>query len=166
MKARRAGRAALLGLAVLAVAGIAAFLVGPSLGLFSGSRPAVTGFSNGRFADGDSRPNWVSSTAPRGDAIHHIEPIAFKGDPGRAWSALEAAIAATPRATIVERAPGYLRAEFASKTLGFIDDAEFALDAASRVIHAKSAARLGIRDFAVNRRRVEAFRAALEPQRD
>jgi len=51
--------------------------------------------------------------------------------------------------------------EFASKGLGFVDDAEFALDGAARVIHAKSAARLGIRDFSVNRDRVEAIRARL-----
>ena len=44
--------------------------------------------------------------------------------------------------------------------MGFVDDAEFALDASARVIHAKSAARLGVRDFGVNRKRIEAIRAS------
>ena len=42
---------------------------------------------------------------------------------------------------------------------------EFALDAAASVIHVKSAARLGIRDFGVNRERVERLRLVLQPPR-
>jgi len=156
---RRALRAAAIGGAALVLAGGAAALLGPSVGLFSGTRPSALGFSGGRFAPGDWRPNWVSSTAPREDA-HYVAPIAFAGDPASAWGALEEAIAAIPRATVVKRASGYLHVEFASKGLGFVDDAEFALDAASGVIHVKSAARLGVRDFSVNRDRVEAIRAA------
>ena len=165
MSLRRAARAGVIGVAALAFAGLAAVLIGPSVGLFSGSRPATLGYSGGRFAEGDWRPNWVSSTVPATDARHHVAPIAFAGDAAQAWAALESAIAAMPRATIVGRAPGYLHAEFASRRLGFVDDAEFALDASARVIHAKSASRLGIRDFSVNRDRVEAIRAALSPRK-
>ncbi len=157
---RRARRAAAIAAAALALAVAAAVLAGPSLGLFSGTRPATLGYSQGRFAPGDWRPNWVSSTVPRDDA-HHVAPLAFAGDPAAAWAALEAAIAAIPRATVVTRAAGYLHVEFASKGLGFVDDAEFALDAAAGVIHVKSAARLGIRDFSVNRDRVQALRLRL-----
>ncbi len=154
------------GFAAIAIASVAlaAVLVGPSVGLFSGSPPDVTGFSGGRFAEAGAKPNWVSSTAPRGDAIHYVAPIAIAGEAEDAWTALEAIIAAMPRAKVVARAPGYLRVEFASKGLGFVDDGEFALDAAAGVIHVKSAARLGIRDFSVNRERVESLRAALSPR--
>lgn len=161
MIAPGARRAAAIAAAALALAAGAAVLAGPSLGLFSGSRPASLGFSAGRFAPGDWRPNWVSSTAPRDDATHHVAPIAISGDPAAAWAALEAAIAAMPRSRVVTRTGSYLHAEFASKGLGFVDDAEFALDAAARVIHVKSAARLGIRDFSVNRDRIESLRARL-----
>jgi uncharacterized protein (DUF1499 family) len=157
----RAGRVAGAAAAALALAGILAVTAGPAMGLFSGSRPSALGFAGGRFAEGDWRPNWVSSTVPASDARHHVAPIAFAGEAARAWAALEAAIAAMPRATVVTRSPGYLHVEFASRGLGFVDDAEFALDAPARVIHVKSAARLGIRDFSVNRERVEALRAAL-----
>lgn len=155
------GRAAAFVVAGLASAALAAVLAGPSMGLFAGSPPAVTGFSGGRFADNGARPNWVSSTAPRADAVHFVAPIAYRGEAREAWAALEAEIAAMPRARVVARAPGYLRAEFASERMGFVDDGEFALDSAAGVIHVKSAARLGIRDFSVNRKRVEAIRAAL-----
>jgi len=160
--AGRGRRLAAAGIVALALAALAA-LAGPSMGLFSGSRPATLGFSAGRFAEGGWRPNWVSSTVPASDAKHHVAPLAFEGDAARAWVALIAAVEARPRATVVTRAPGYLHAEFASAGMGFVDDVEFALDAAAGVIHVKSAARLGIRDFNVNRDRVEGFRAIFFP---
>ena len=166
MTAGRARRRAVTGIAALAVAGVAAVAIGPFVGLFAGSRPAAPGFAAGGCAEGGWRPKWVSSTAAPGDAEHRIAPIAIEGDAAQAWAALGVVIAAMPRATIVTRSPGYLHAEFASKGLGFVDDAEFALDAAAGVIHVKSAARLGIRDFSVNRDRVEAIRAALSPRRN
>ena len=166
MTAGRARRRAVTGIAALAVAGVAAVAIGPFVGLFAGSRPAAPGFADGRFADGDWRPNWVSSTAASGDATHYVAPLAFAGDPAQAWAALEAVLGAMPRAKVVTRSPGYLHVEFASRAMGFVDDAEFALDAPARLIHAKSAARLGIRDFSVNRERVEAIRAALAKPRN
>jgi uncharacterized protein (DUF1499 family) len=159
--AGRAGRVAVIAIAALALVGLAAVLAGPAMGLFSGSPPAHLGFRDGRFAAGDWRPNWVSSTVARTDATHHVAPIAFAGDAAAAWAALQSAIAAMPGARIVTREAAYLHAEFASRRLRFVDDAEFALDAPARVIHVKSAARLGVRDFGVNRARVEALRAAL-----
>lgn len=157
----RARRLALVGSAALAVSGLAAVLFGPSLGLLSGSRPGSLGFAGGRFANGDWRPNWVSSTAPRDDVKHHVAPIGFRADADRAWAALESAIAAMPRAKVITRSPGYLHVEFASKGLRFVDDTEFALDRPAGVIHVKSAARLGVRDFSVNRDRVETIREGL-----
>jgi uncharacterized protein (DUF1499 family) len=44
-----------------------------------------------------------------------------------------------------------------------VDDLEFHLDASARVIHVRSAARLGYSDFGVNRKRIEAIRAQFRP---
>jgi uncharacterized protein (DUF1499 family) len=153
---RRPGRAVLLGIAVLAIG----VLAGSAMGLFSGTRPADLGFAQGRFAPGDWRPNWVSSTVPANDE-HFVAPIAFAGEAARAWSTLETVLVSMPGATVAMRGPAYLHVEFASRVFGFVDDAQFALDAGAGVIHVKSAARLGIRDFSVNRDRVESIRAAL-----
>jgi uncharacterized protein (DUF1499 family) len=49
--------------------------------------------------------------------------------------------------------------------MGFVDDTEFALEAAAGVIHVRAGARLGIRDFGVNRERVERLRAAVAARR-
>jgi uncharacterized protein (DUF1499 family) len=153
---RRPGRAALAGIAALAIGTLA----GCAMGLFSGTRPADIGYAAGRFAPGDGRPNWVSSTVPATDP-HYIAPIRYAGDAAQAWSRLESTVAAMPGGTVVARAPGFLHAEFASRVFGFVDDAQFALDAGAGVIHMKSAARLGIRDFSVNRDRLESIRASL-----
>jgi uncharacterized protein (DUF1499 family) len=45
--------------------------------------------------------------------------------------------------------------------LKFTDDLELAQDEAARVIHVRSASRLGKSDLGVNRKRVEAIRAAM-----
>jgi uncharacterized protein (DUF1499 family) len=73
---------------------------------------------------------------------------------------LEAVVSSLPRTRVVERRGDYLRAEASSRLFGFIDDVEFQLDEPARVIHVRSAARVGYRDFGVNRARIEKVRAA------
>lgn len=131
------------------------------MGLFSGKRPTDLGLAVGRLRAGDWKPNWVSSQVPATDAKHFIEPLRAPGSPEAAWKALQKVLIAMPRATVVTSNPGYLHVEFASAALGFVDDAEFAQDPAGGLIHVRSGARLGIRDFDVNRKRIEAIRAAL-----
>lgn len=131
------------------------------MGLFAGKPPSNLGVKDGRLAPCPRSPNCVTSQGDPADATHHIAPISFKGDPGAAWRALRATVAAAERVRIVEEREGYLRAEFATRIIGFVDDVEFLLDAPSRVIHVRSASRLGYRDFGVNRGRIESLRAQL-----
>ncbi|MBL0142865.1 MAG: DUF1499 domain-containing protein [Betaproteobacteria bacterium] len=135
------------------------------MGLFSGKRPADLGLHDGKLRGGDWRPNWVSSRAPASDVTHYIAPLSFSGDATDAWKSLEEIIRTTPRANVITRDARYMHVEFFSKAMGFVDDAEFALDAAAGVIHVRSCARLGVRDFGVNRDRVEALRAELSKRR-
>lgn len=108
------------------------------------------------------RPNCVSSQAPAGPT--RLAPIAFTGDAALAQQALRRAILAQPRSTVTHDEPGFITAEFRSRLFGFVDAAEFTLDADARVIHFRSGARTGYSDFGVNRARMEAlaeaFRAA------
>jgi uncharacterized protein (DUF1499 family) len=129
--------------------------------MFAGSRPPDLGLRDGKLRGGDWRPNWVSSQVPASDGKHYIDPISFDGEAAAAWSGLERAILAEPRSAIVTRKPAYLHAQFASAMMGFLDDAEFALDAAAGMIHVRAGARLGIRDFGVNRDRIERLRRAM-----
>jgi uncharacterized protein (DUF1499 family) len=129
--------------------------------LLAGRRPQNLGLTNGRLAPPKRTPNCVSSQADPADAEHYIAPIAFKADTQQAMTAARRAIESMERSTIVSEAPGYLHAEFRSKLLGYVDDLEFAFDAAAGVLHVRSASRLGRKDFGVNRKRVEALRGKL-----
>lgn len=125
----------------------------------SGKRPDNLGVHDGKLAPCPWKPNCVSSQADPGDKGHYIAPLGFSGDPKAAMRKLKSVIEKLPRAEIIESKPDYLYAEFSSQLLGFVDDVELYCD--GKVIHARSASRLGIGDLGVNRKRVEAIRAAL-----
>lgn len=131
------------------------------MGLLSGKPPQGLGFHNGKFKPCSWKPNCVSSTSDVGDEKHHIAPFAIKGCADAAWNQLVAAIKAHERGTVIKEQASYLYAEFKSRGLGYVDDAEFALDVKAGVIQVRSASRLGVRDFGVNRARIESLRVAL-----
>ena len=143
-----------------AIVGVEILLEQP-MGLFSGSRPSDLGFKAGKFKPCSWKPNCVSSTAPNDDAKHFIEPLKLSGAPEACWKKLKDFLASNPRVKIITDQPGYIHAEFKSAMLGFVDDTEFALETGAQVIHVRSESRLGVRDFEVNRKRIESVRAHL-----
>lgn len=66
-----------------------------------------------------------------------------------------ACLGEVPRVSIVSRSAGYLHATARTRWIGFIDDVEFSIDDAARLIHFRSASRLGYSDLGANRRRME-----------
>ena len=132
------------------------------MGLFSGTRPDNLGVHDGRLAPPKRTPNNVSSQADRNaDAEHCIEPLRYQGDARKAWESLLRIVNGMPRVRLVQSEPNYLYAEFTTKLMGFVDDAEFYLDDKAGVIHVRSASRLGHGDHGVNRGRIEYIRAKL-----
>lgn len=129
--------------------------------MWSWKRPDNLGLRDGRLAACRRTPNCVSSQADPADRQHYIAPLAFQGPPAAAMAALQKVVEAAPGARIVRATQDYLYAEFRSRVMRFVDDVELALDPAHSVIHVRSAARVGVRDFGVNRSRVEALRGAL-----
>jgi len=61
----------------------------------------------------------------------------------------------------VEARDDYLRVEFRTFWLGFVDDAEFWADPATGVVQLRSASRLGEGDLGANRARIEKLRELL-----
>lgn len=158
----------LLVLALVAVGAVAAAVLHAMLtkgdSVFSWKRPGYLGLTDGRLARPKSTPNCVSSQADPADAEHYVAPIAFKGATPDAMAAVRKAVESMEGATIVRAEGGYLYAEYRTRLMRFVDDVEFAHDAKQGVIHVRSASRLGRRDFGVNRERVEALRARIEPR--
>jgi len=132
------------------------------MGLFSGTRPDNLGVHDGRLAPPKPTPNCVSSQADKNaDAGHYVEPLRYGGEANKAWEALRGIVSGMQRVDVVKSESNYLHAEFSSRLMGYVDDAEFYLDGARGLIHVRSASRLGRSDFGVNRERIEAIRARL-----
>jgi uncharacterized protein (DUF1499 family) len=93
------------------------------------------------------------------DRVHQVAPLSYSGS-AAAMQRLRRVIESMERATIVSADDTHLRAEFRSAVFGFVDDVDCLLDPEASVIHIRSASRLGNYDFGVNRKRVEAIRAA------
>lgn len=111
-----------------------------------------------RLAPCPDSPNCLSSQAE--DVDHRVEPLAIRVDADRAWELAVRAVSEAERASIVEHRPGdgYLHATFRSAVFRFVDDLELLLDRHAKVIHLRSASRLGYYDFGANGRRIGALR--------
>ncbi len=112
--------------------------------------------SLGQFAACPDSPNCVSTQAT--DEKHAIDPIPFPGTKAEAKKRLLTIIHSLPRTRVVEDKPDYLHVEFTSRILRFIDDTEFFLGVTDRMIHFRSASRLGHSDLGANRQRMETIR--------
>jgi len=98
----------------------------------------------------------VSSLEPAG--ARHVEPFPYRGTQAEARARLVAAIHSMPRAKLVVAEDTFLHVEFKSALFSFVDDVEFLFDDEHKVIHVRSASRVGYYDFGVNRKRVEELR--------
>lgn len=133
-------------------------------GLLKGRAPQL-GVRDGRLKPPSRTPNSVTSQAalftdaPQRDYAA-IDPFPLRGDGAVSIEKLRTIVSAMPGSTIVDAKPDYLYAQFRTPTLQFIDDAEFWFSPGERLIHVRSASRVGRRDFGVNRKRVEAIRDA------
>jgi uncharacterized protein (DUF1499 family) len=124
-------------------------------------RGTPPGLVEGRLAPCPSSPNCVCSEHP--DERAALAPLAFPGDPAESFRSLVAFLEREPRVELVTVRPDYVHAVFRTRLLRFRDDVELRLDPTARVIHVRSASRVGHSDFGANRKRVESLRARWMP---
>lgn len=74
---------------------------------------------------------------------------------------LKTTVAGLPRTKLIEEDDTYLHYECTSLLLRFVDDVEFVFDDEAKLIHFRSASRIGYGDLGVNRRRMEDIRSRL-----
>jgi uncharacterized protein (DUF1499 family) len=127
-----------------------------------GKRPVDLGIKDGRLKRCPDSPNCVSSQADAADRLHYVEPLKFTREPKAAMQRLAKVIQSQPRAEIVTQDERYLHTEFSSRLFGYVDDVECYLVPEEKLIHIRSASRLGHSDFGANRKRVGTLRAAFE----
>lgn len=132
----------------------ALFLMGGLCFAQSGAPPAGLGGSS--LKQCPKSPNCVSSQA--GDSEHAIAPITYSDSRAEAYARLKMVLSEMTRMTIVGEKEDYIHAEAKSLIFRFVDDVEFYFPAEGKVIHVRSASRVGNSDLGVNRKRVEEIR--------
>lgn len=104
-----------------------------------------------------STPNCVSTQAD--SAEQRMEPIPYKGDLDSARTRLLDILRSEPRVSVDKADELYIHAVFTSAIFRFKDDVEFLFDEERRLIHFRSASRVGRSDMGVNRERMERISA-------
>ena len=94
--------------------------------------------ASGKFAPCPESPNCVSTQSPAEDKEHSIAPM--------------------PRTTILNNDGNYIQTEMRTALMGYVDDVEFFIDAATQTIQFRSASRIGYGDMGMNRKRMEEIR--------
>jgi uncharacterized protein (DUF1499 family) len=152
-------------LIVLLIVALGAIGAGQA-GLFQSTAPNDLGVRDGRLKPPSNTDNSVTSQAalyldhPQ-RAHSNVAPLPLRGDGPATIAKIDAVVSAMDGAKIVKRDPDYLYAQYTTRLMKFVDDVEFWYDPTARVIQVRSASRVGKGDMGVNRKRIEAVRAAL-----
>ncbi|MBB4078799.1 uncharacterized protein (DUF1499 family) [Lewinella aquimaris] len=107
-------------------------------------------------------PNCVSTQSTQ--AKKKRDPIPFTGTAEAAKEKLKGIINKLSRTTLIEENDKYLHYTFTTWPIPYIDDVEFLIDADRKVIHYRSASRVGHSDLGVNSRRMAKVVAAFEAE--
>lgn len=126
------------------------------------SSPKNIGLVDGKLHPCPSSPNCVSSQSEQADK--KVDPLKYKGDYVVAKKKLKDVLGSLPRVKVVKETEKYLHAEATTFFFRFVDDCEFLIDDEHKVIHVRSASRVGHSDLGVNRKRVESIREKFQAQ--
>ncbi len=118
--------------------------------------PTNLGMTNGSFARLPKTPNGISSQTS--DLRKKVDPFPFNQNLTESKNSLKIIIAAFEGMNILSEGKNYIHVISTSKTMRFHDDIEFFFDKRSKVVHFRSASRIGYSDMNVNRKRYERLR--------
>jgi len=132
---------------------VVAILVLIVLGQMSKSGEA-SGLFEAKLTKCPDKPNCIC-TEFVADASHYIEPIGFsQSDAAEALSRLKSSIREM-RGSIQAETVNYLAFTFTSSIFRFVDDLEIRIDKDLKIIHMRSASRVGHSDRGINKKRIE-----------
>jgi uncharacterized protein (DUF1499 family) len=117
-----------------------------------GSAPENLGSRNGHLAPCPDAPNCVSTESR--DPKRALPPLPFVGNRDQAKNRILEIVRGMERSEIVEVTDDYVYVRFRTRFLRFVDDVEFLFDDTVKVVHFRSASRVGYYDFGLNRRRM------------
>jgi len=114
------------------------------------------GLIDGKLRPCPKTPNCVSTQSE--DKQHMIAPISYDLSLEEAKKKIIEIINSIKRTKIVNQTDNYIHAEFSTRLFKFVDDVEFLFDNAEKIIHFRSASRIGKSDLGTNRKRLENIR--------
>eukprot|EP00252_Welwitschia_mirabilis_P023105 TRINITY_DN6451_c0_g1_i1.p1 TRINITY_DN6451_c0_g1~~TRINITY_DN6451_c0_g1_i1.p1 ORF type:complete len:281 (+),score=48.54 TRINITY_DN6451_c0_g1_i1:124-843(+) len=149
------------------------------LNLFRGTKPKFLGVQKNppSLALCPATPNCISTAEELNDPSHYVPPWNYNAEDKRARNEpatkeqamselLDVILSTKPdnyTPHIVEKTTDYVRVEYESPFLGFVDDVEFWFPPGkSSIVEYRSASRFGNYDFDINRKRIKALRLALK----
>jgi len=118
--------------------------------------PKNIGVTNGSLARLPITPNAISSQTS--DIRKKVDPFPFKQNLAESKDSLKIILQAFEGLDIMYESKNYIHAVSTSTKMHFHDDIEFFFDERSKVVHFRSASRIGYSDMNVNRKRYERLR--------
>ena len=144
---------ALIILAFVIVAFIISFFI---LGVISKSGKAP-GLVEGTLSKCPNKPNCVCSEQ-KDDVKHYIDPIIIPQNITFDTLPILKNVIRDMGGTIYAESENYIASSFSSSIFGFVDDFEIRIDSNQKLIHIRSASRVGYGDAGVNKKRTELFK--------
>ena len=108
--------------------------------------------TDGKLAPCPGSPNCVSTQST--DPGHGMDPLPYMGTRQESRETIFQIVRQMKRSSIVRETDSSLHLEFRSALFGFVDDVDFLFDDGTRLLHFRSASRVGYYDFGVNRKRM------------
>lgn len=125
----------------------------------STSAPEGLGVFQGKLLECPASPNCVSTMEAKDDKEHYMEPIPYE-DLQEARIKMMSVLMETPRTNIMIQNRDYFHVTYTTAIMRFVDDVEFYFDEEEKLLHFRSASRVGYSDLGANRRRMENFKKA------
>ena len=107
-----------------------------------------------------SSPNCVCSTASPDDSTHYLAPLSYSVEDAEVIHAVSEAITSAGGTVTATTSTG-VDATFRTKILRFTDDVLFRLDEDEKLLHFRSASRVGYSDLGTNRKRMNTLLPAI-----
>ena len=122
--------------------------------------PSNLGVKEGLLAPLPDSPNAVSSQTDQVDK--RVEPFPYSGNLEQTKALIKKAASDFGGAQILVEKPDYLHLVFTVPFIPFKDDVEIFFSEQERLVHYRSASRVGYSDLGVNRKRYERLRSLYE----
>ncbi len=114
----------------------------------------ASGLVEGTLSKCPNKPNCVCSEQ-KDDVNHYIDPIIIPQNIKFDTLTILKNVIRYMGGTIYAESENYIASTFSSSIFGFVDDFEIRIDSIQKVIHIRSASRVGYGDAGVNKKRTE-----------